>query len=477
MRKWLRVGMRVKRYLVVLALGITFTSLAMAMALATLYRNVEFPGYSTNIVRAITLQFIPHPMREMTVGLIGLGVIGFSIYYLGRSLFIPLIAGRRDSVVDQLYKYRFGNRGPKIVAIGGGTGLPTILRGLKERTGNLTAIVTMADDGGSTGRLRKEFGILPPGDFRNCIAALSDAEPLMQELFQYRFENDDSDLHGHSFGNLFITAMVGVTGDFESAVLESSRILAVRGTVFPSTLENVVLHGITEDGTELLGESEVGRAHGRIRKVFLQPEDPTGYLPAVQSVLDADLIVFGPGSLYTSVIPPLLVGDIKHAIKSNPSALKVYICNVATQVGETDHLDALAHVRALQEQVGKRMFDYVIVNGNVTATAARIAEIRGQDPAMVKPEWLVDAVDPACLQAEAESLGVEVIAADVVSATNPLRHDSEKLAMVLMRLHETRGDGRGERPVPVREERPEIVATMPLSQNKLATETQRRRVG
>jgi uncharacterized cofD-like protein len=452
--------MRVKRHLVVLALGITVTSLAMAMALANLYRNIAFPGYSTNIVRAITLQFIPHPMREMLVGVVGLGVIGFAVYYLSRSLFIPLIAGRRDSVVDQLYKYRFGNRGPKIVAIGGGTGLPTILRGLKERTGNLTAIVTMADDGGSTGRLRKEFGILPPGDFRNCIAALSDAEPLMQELFQYRFENDDSDLHGHSFGNLFITAMVGVTGEFESAVLESSRILAVRGTVLPSTLENVELHGITEDGTVLQGESEVGKAHGRIRKVFLQPEDPAGYLPAVQASLDADLIVFGPGSLYTSVIPPLLVGDIKQAIKNNPTALRVYICNVATQVGETDHLDALAHVRALQEQVGKRLFDYVIVNGNVAAVAQRIAEIRSQDPALIQPDWLVDAVTPDRLREEAAALGIRVIEADVISASNPLRHDPEKLAMALMRLHETRGDGRGERSITARASTEEAVATM-----------------
>lgn len=455
MRKWLRVGMRVKRYLVVLALGITFISLALAMALATLYRNVNFPDYSTDIVRAITLQFIPHPWRELLVLAIGLGVIGTSIYYLSRSLFIPLIAGRESSVVDQVYKFRFGNRGPKIVAIGGGTGLPTVLRGLKEHTGNITGIVTMADDGGSTGRLRKEFGILPPGDFRNCIAALSDAEPLMQELFQYRFERDGSGLDGHSFGNLFITAMVGVTGDFERAVLESSRILAVRGTVFPSTLEDIELHGIAEDGAELRGESEVGKAHGRIRKVFLKPEDPIGYLPAVQAVLDADMIVFGPGSLYTSVIPPVLVGDIKQAIKSNPAAVKVYVCNVATQVGETDHFDALAHIRALQEQIGKRMFDYVLVNGNVAATAARIREIRAQDPAKVKPEWLVDPVDPDTLRAAARDLGVEIIVADVISESNPLRHDPNKLATALLRLLEPRA-ARAERALPARE--PVVVA-------------------
>lgn len=448
MRKWLRVGMRVKRYLLALALGITLTSLAIAMALATLYRNVQFPGYSTDIVRAITLQFIPHPWREVVVLLLGLVVVGGSVIYLSRSLFMPLVAGRTDRIVDQLYKYRFGQHGPKIVAIGGGTGLPTLLRGLKERTGNLTAIVTMADDGGSTGRLRKEFGILPPGDFRNCIAALSDAEPLVQELFQYRFEKDGSDLHGHSFGNLFITAMVGVTGDFEHAVLESSRILAVRGTVFPSTLEDVQLRGVAEDGTPLEGETEIGMAHGRIRKVFLRPEDPAGYPPAVQAVWDADMIVFGPGSLYTSVVPPLLVGDIKQAIKNNPAAIKVYICNVATQHGETDNFDALAHVRALQEQIGKRVFDYVLVNSNFAATDK------------FKPEWHQDPVFAEDLQREAHSLGVEIVEADVINVANPLRHDPEKLAMALMRLFEAGSASRHDRLAPARDAiRDDVVAS------------------
>ncbi len=440
MRKWLRPGMRVKRYLLALALGITFTSLAIAMALATLYRNVEFPGYSTDIVRAITLQFIPHPWREAVVAALGFSIIGGSVFYLSHSLLIPLLAGRTERIGDILYDYRFGKRGPKIVAIGGGTGLPTLLRGLKERTGNLTGIVTMADDGGSTGRLREEFGILPPGDFRNCIAALSDAEPLMQELFQYRFEKDGSGLHGHSFGNLFITAMVDVTGDFEQAVLESSRILAVRGTVFPSTLENVQLHGIAEDGTELRGESEIGRAHGRIRKVFLQPEDPQGYIPAVQAIWDADMIVFGPGSLYTSVVPPLLVGDIRQAIKNNPTALKVYVCNVATQHGETDNFDALAHVRALQEQIGKRIFDYVIVNSNFASVDK------------IKPEWQQDPVYTKGLQDEARALGVEIIEADVISLASPLRHDPQKLAIALMQLYAARSAGRAERPAAIHDE-------------------------
>jgi len=416
--------MRVKRYLIVLALGITLVSLALAMALATLYRHIDFPGYSTDMVRALTLQFIPHPWRETVVALLGIAIIGTGIRYLGRSILMPLLVGRTGKAVDLIYDFhRPAKRGPKIVAIGGGTGLPNVLRGLKARTGNLTAIVTMADDGGSTGRLREQFGILPPGDFRNCIAALSDAEPLMQELFQYRFEREGSDLDGHSFGNLFITAMVGVTGDFERAVLESSRILAVRGRVFPSTLENIRLHGIADDGTALAGESAVGKAHGRIRKVFLNPDDPAGYSPSVAAIWDADLIVVGPGSLYTSVIPPLLVMDINRAVKSNPRAIKIYVCNVATQPGETDRFDALAHVRALQEQIGTRVFDYVLVNSNFAS----------EDK--IKPEWHVDAVKADQLREAARALGVEIISRDVVNTANPLRHDPEKLGAALMQIY------------------------------------------
>jgi len=432
LQKWLRPGLRVKRYLILLVLGTTLTSLAIAMALATAYRNFDFPTYSTDVVHTATLQFVPHPWREMLVGLVGLGVIGVGAWYLSRSILRPLLVGRTEAMADILWGYHMpGRRGPKIVAIGGGTGLPTVLRGLKSRTGNLTAIVTMADDGGSTGRLREQFGILPPGDFRNCIAALSDAEPLMQKLFQYRFERGGSELDGHSFGNLFITALVDVTGNFEQATLETSRILNVQGRVLPSTLENIQLHGVAEDGAALEGESAVGKAHGRIRKVFLMPEDPSGYTPAMQAIWDADMIVFGPGSLYTSVIPPLLVADIKQAIKSNPNAVKVYICNVATQHGETDHFDALAHVRALQEQVGKRVFDYVLVNtnfGNVNR---------------IKPEWKQDPVTVDNLLAAARELGVEVFGRDVVNDANPLRHDPDKLATVLMQLYAERGSGIG----------------------------------
>lgn len=435
MRKWLRPGLRVKRYLLLLVLGITLTSLAIAMGLATAYRNLDFPDYSADVVQTATLQFIPHPWRELLVGGFGVLVLGLGVWYLSHSIFRPLLVGRTLPMADILFDfYKPGSRGLKIVAIGGGTGLPTLLRGLKRRTGNLTAIVTMADDGGSTGRLREQFGILPPGDFRNCIAALSDAEPLMQQLFQYRFEKGGSELDGHSFGNLFITAMVDVTGDFERAVLESSRILNVQGRVFPSTLENIQLHGIAEDGTLLEGESAVGKAHGRIRKVFLAPEDPTGYAPAVQAIWDAEMIVCGPGSLYTSVVPPMLVSDIKHAVKANRNAIKVYICNVATQHGETDHFDALAHVRALQEQVGKRVFDYVLVNGNLANSDK------------IKPEWRQDPVPPQTLIEAAAELGVEVVVADVVNDNNPLRHDPDKLAAALMRLYSRRSTARVEAP-------------------------------
>ena len=261
-----------------------------------------------------------------------------------------------------LYSNRYLARGPKIVAIGGGTGLSTLLRGLKEYSGNLTAVVTVADDGGSSGRLRRELGILPPGDVRNCIAALADAEPLMTKLFQYRF-SEGSGLEGHSFGNLFIVAMSGVTGSFEEAVRETSRVLAVRGNILPSTLANVTLSAHTEDEEVIHGESNITDSPSRIREVYLQPANVEANPDAVRAILNADLIVVGPGSLFTSVMPNLLVDGIRQAVQASP-ALKIYVCNVATQHGETDSFTVGDHFGALQRHLGGHFFDYVLANSN-----------------------------------------------------------------------------------------------------------------
>ena len=450
--KWLLPGMHIKRWLLALLAGVILFSLAVAMLIAYVYRNVDFPGWLTDILRGLTLQFIPHFWREIVVGLLGLVGVAFALRQLGRAILNPLMDNRSarsaqtatpamlgrkadapdmEKMVDIIYKYRFGaqtpteRRGLKIVAVGGGTGLSTSLRGLKEITDNLTAIVTVADDGGSSGRLRRDLGILPPGDIRNCLVALADAEPMMEQLLQYRFPKG-SDLDGHSFGNLFLAAMEGVTGDFEMAVRESARILAVRGDVMPSTLANVELGAETRDGHIIVGESEIGHSQVAIKRVFLQPQNVAAYPDALRAILDADLIVLGPGSLYTSLMPNLLVRDIAAAVRSS-RAVKVYVCNVATQPGETDNFGVVDHVRALVDQFGRGLFSYVLANDNLAPSA------------QIKPEWHVNAVaaEEAATRNAIAELGAQLVVADVVNPANPLRHDPRKLTAALLHLHTT----------------------------------------
>lgn len=312
------------------------------------------------------------------------------------------------------------SKAPKVVAIGGGTGLSTLLRGLKACTPHITAIVTVADDGGSSGRLRRELGMLPPGDFRNCIAALADDEALMTKLFQYRF-GQASDLNGHSFGNLFITALAAVTGSFEQALVEAGRVLAVQGRILPSTLEQVTLVADVRDGevsglTRIQGESSIPRAGAPIERVFLRPEEARAYPEAVRAILKADLIVAGPGSLFTSVLPNLLVRDIRRAVAAS-EALKVYVCNVATQPGETDGFDVGQHVLALERHLGPQVFPYVVANANVNGLAPHNLE-------MVALDYPTDA-------------GYTVVVSDLVDAAVPWRHDSERLAREIMHFYQT----------------------------------------
>jgi uncharacterized cofD-like protein len=320
------------------------------------------------------------------------------------------------------------SKAPKVVAIGGGTGLSALLRGLKAHTPFITAIVTVADDGGSSGRLRRELGVLPPGDFRNCIAALADDEALMTKLFQYRF-GQASDLNGHSFGNLFITALAAVTGSFERALVEAGRVLAVQGRILPSTLEQVTLvadvlddvghnpeeRNATPGLTRVQGESSIPRAGAPIERVFLRPEEARAYPGAVRAILKADVIVAGPGSLFTSVLPNLLVRDIQRAVAAS-RAVKVYVCNVATQPGETDGFDVGQHVRALERHVGAGLFQYVLANSNL--------EKAPPDLEMVALDYPKDA-------------GYTVVASDLVDAEVPWRHHSERLATEIMHFHQT----------------------------------------
>ena len=307
------------------------------------------------------------------------------------------------------------NQAPRVAALGGGTGLSTLLRGLKAHTPHITAIVTVADDGGSSGRLRRELGVLPPGDFRNCLAALADDESLMTRLFQYRFGQGEG-LNGHSFGNLFITALVGVTGSFERAILEAERVLAVRGRVLPSTLENVTLvadlRAEAADLARVRGESAIPKAGRPIERVFLQPEEARAYPEAVRAILQADLIVAGPGSLFTSVLPNLLIPGIRRAVAASP-AVKVYVCNVAVQPGETDGFDAGMHVRVLQQHAGRGLFPYVLVNNETTG---------GPHPLHWQP---VAARYP-------RNDGYRVIERDLIDPLTPWRHDAVKLGEAVM---------------------------------------------
>jgi len=314
--------------------------------------------------------------------------------------------------------------GPRIVALGGGHGLSTLLRGLKRHTSNLTAIVTVADDGGSSGVLRRELGLLPPGDLRNCIIALAEAEPLMTRLFQYRFGRGTG-LGGHAFGNLFIAALASVTGDFAKAVSEAGRVLAVQGRILPSSLENVVLCAEVRgpdnpDGDPRLicGQSSIARAGGSVERVYLQPSEVKGYPEATRAILHADMIVMGPGSLYTSVLPNLLITDIGNAIRASP-ALKAYVCNVATQPGETDGYDAGDHLRALRDHLGTGFCDYVVVNTN---TAFQLAT--GSGSTMVRPRF------PAADEPK-------IVMEDVVDRDLPWRHDPVRVAGSLMRLYQS----------------------------------------
>jgi len=422
LRTWLRPGMFVKRWILLLALGVVTTSLGLAMGLAWIYRNYDFPQRVSGLVRAVTLQFIPHPYRELLMITVGSTLIVLGFWQLSRSLLAPFLDQRVDKrgLAEIIHAHRFGPQEPEfhIVAIGGGTGLSTLLRGLKAHNVAITAIVTMGDDGGSSGRLRQDFNIPPPGDIRNCLVALADAEPLMSELFQFRFPEVGSPLDGHNFGNLFIAAMTHVTGSFERAVAESSRVLAVRGRVMPSTLENITVCAEFADGHVVRGESAIGRERGTIQRIFLDPERPQAYEPALLAILSADLIVLGPGSLFTSVIPNLLVEGIVQSIRLS-SALKVFVCNVTTQRGETDGFSVVDHLQALERHAGGPLVECLLVNSNLEPTRRLAASgVFGVQ---------LDGLDQLAER-------IHVVLQDVINPEQPWRHDPTKLAAALLEL-------------------------------------------
>lgn len=424
-RTWLVPGLGVKRWFLLLLAGMGLLGLGIAFVLRELYVTTTLPG----AFYYLTLQFLPYAARGGILMAVAAIAIGFGAWKFTNAL-VGAARARRPRDVDEplvelLYRSRFPRRGPRIVCIGGGTGLSVLLRGLKEYSDNISAIVTVADDGGSSGRLRRDMGVIPPGDLRNCIAALADAEPLMTRLFQYRFpEGSGEGLEGHSFGNLFIVAMSGVTGSMEDALNETGRVLAVRGRIIPSTLEDIRLAARTLDGQVIRGESAITAADTRISQLTLEPAHPRAHPDAVNAVRNADMIVVGPGSLYTSVLPNLIVPDLRIAFQES-AALKLYVSNVATQRGETDHYSAQDHIRSIASHIGGMPFDHVIANSNA---AAKLPRRWHSEPVRVDP---ADSLDEDAL-----------IEADVVDAANRYRHDSAKLAAaILTAYHERREAG------------------------------------
>src|SRR3984893_17103761 len=407
--RWLTPGIEVKRWLLLLMFAELVVVLGFAYALKALYKTAELPPQ----FYWITLQFWPHWLRAVIFGGLGIGLLLFSYLKLTQSLLGPFLPGNStSSIVEMIHSFRLRGRGPRIVAIGGGTGLSSLLRGLKIYTANLSVIVTVADDGGSSGRLRDEYRILPPGDFRQCVIALADAEPLMKQLFDHRFK--EGSLDGHSFGNLFIMAMADVTGNFEHALRESGKVLAVKGTILPSTLQDVTLVA-SINGRSVEGESKIPMQHAPISHVFLKPDGAQVNPEAAQAILNAELIVIGPGSLYTSILPNLLVEGMVEAIKASP-ALKVLVCNLASQHGETDGYDVTDYLRVIREHVGSNLFDFVLVNSNHAHLPTG-----GQSQVVFRPEDSTQHPE------------VRFIGADVVNVRVPSHHDPDKLARSIMR--------------------------------------------
>jgi uncharacterized cofD-like protein len=414
--RWLSIGIGVKRWILLIIFGTTLLGLGFAVVLVDIYRTAPNTWW-VPALRFIALKGLNRVLRGVIFGGIGLLCVGIGIWRLNRNLLKPFLRPGK-AVVDTVSNFRKKERGPKIVALGGGNGLSNLLSGLKHHTNNLTAIVTVADDGGSSGEIRRNVGILPPGDIRNCLAALSDNEELLTQVFQYRFAADLG-LNGHSLGNLLITALTEITGSFEEAVAESGRVLAIQGQVLPATLHDVKLAatvslpGIKRD-KKIDGESQIPQSDGKIKRVWLEPSDPAAFPPAVQAILNADVIVIGPGSLYTSILPNLLVPDIARAIRAS-KALKFYVCNVATQQGETSHYTAEDHIHTLEKHLGHRMFDIIVINN-------RFEGMLGNDSEWVKPEEHIDQ-------------HYHVYQANLIDKENPWRHDRTKLASAIIDLY------------------------------------------
>ena len=419
--KWLHPGLHIKRWLFLFGLGMMCSSFGIILTF-----NYQWLGsleeWAFRLLYEVTGHYNYTILASMgiLVILLGLVVMAWATRRLIRTMIGVVMPGESDNLSDLIFSNLQLSKGPKVVVIGGGTGLSVMLRGLKAKTYNLTAVVTVADDGGSTGRIRQDLDIIAPGDLRNCLVALADKEGLMEKLFAHRF-GGSGNLTGHSFGNLFIAALIEVLGDVEEAMDATSKVLRVRGKVIPSSAEKLRLNAEMTDGRIVEGESQIPHAHGKIKRVFTTPEHPKAIQSAVDAIREADAIVLGPGSLYTSIMPNLCVPDIVQAVRTS-KAPKIYICNVMTQPGETDDYTVSDHIRAINRQAGGKVIDFVIANnGDVDPAVLQRYVAHGSHPVMIDKK-------------KVSQTGATLILSNLINKENSATHDTKKLANVLFDL-------------------------------------------
>lgn len=424
--KWFTVGIGVKRWLLLMLVGTGMIAVGLALGF------LKLTGATST-----ALAFAETPwLTVIALVALGLAVAVISILRFSNTLVQPYRRHLQGAVVDVVAAHNRRQKGLRLVAIGGGTGLPSVLRALKPITSNITAVVTVADDGGSSGRLRRDMKVLPPGDLRNNIAALADDESLMTQLFQYRFSNGD--LSGHAFGNLFISALAGVTGSLEAALIETERVLNIQGRVLPATLDDVVLKALvklpgTRDAVTIRGESKITAAGGKIERISIEPTSATAYMESIRAIHEADIVVLGPGSLYTSILPNLVIPGIADALRAT-AAHKVYVCNVATQPGETNGYSVAEHVTALEDHIGRGIIQTVLANNHYPPLDQVSINTRFVQPA---PE------------AHSVLQRYNVRYEDLVDEDRPWRHDPAKLAAAILAVSEREKHQTATRPVVV----------------------------
>lgn len=419
--KWLHPGLHIKRWLFLFGLGMMCSSFGIILTFNYQWLG-ELEEWAFRLLYEMTGHYNYTILASLgiLVILLGLVVMAWATRHLIRTMIGVVMPGESENLSDLIFSNLQLSKGPKVVVIGGGTGLSVMLRGLKAKTYNLTAVVTVADDGGSTGRIRQDLDIIAPGDLRNCLVALADKEGLMEKLFAHRF-GGSGNLTGHSFGNLFIAALIEVLGDVEEAMDATSKVLRVRGKVIPSSAEKIRLNAEMTDGRIVEGESQIPHAHGKIKRVFTTPEHPKAIQSAVRAIQEADAIVLGPGSLYTSIMPNLCVPDIVQAVRTS-KAPKIYICNVMTQPGETDDYTVSDHVKAINRQAGGRVIDFVIANnGDVDPDVLQRYVATGSHSVIIDKK-------------EVSQAGATLILSDLINKENSATHDTKKLANVLFDL-------------------------------------------